>query len=47
MIDGELFCRGFTSPLLRYVTPEESEGVMLEVHKGIYASHIGGEFFGE
>lgn len=41
-IDGEIFHRGFTSPLLRCVTPGEYEGVMAEVHEGICASHIRG-----
>lgn len=42
-IDGELFRQGFTSPLLRCITPDEYEGVMSEVDEGICDSHNGGK----
>ncbi|XP_057425809.1 uncharacterized protein LOC130719190 [Lotus japonicus] len=42
LLDGILFRRGFTSPLLRCLPPEKYEDVMTEVHEGVCASHIGG-----
>ncbi|XP_057444102.1 uncharacterized protein LOC130736278 [Lotus japonicus] len=42
LLDGILFRRGFTSPLLRCLPPEKYENVMTEVHEGVRASHIGG-----
>ncbi|XP_057452622.1 uncharacterized protein LOC130744455 [Lotus japonicus] len=42
LLDGILFRRGFSSPLLRCLLPEKYEVVMIEVHEGVCASHIGG-----
>ncbi|XP_057444348.1 uncharacterized protein LOC130736546 [Lotus japonicus] len=42
LLDGILFRRGFSSPLLRCLPPEKYEAVMAEVHGGVCASHIGG-----
>ncbi|XP_057444480.1 uncharacterized protein LOC130736700 [Lotus japonicus] len=42
LLDGILFRRGFSSPLLRCLPPGKYEGVMTEVHEGVCASHIGG-----
>ncbi|XP_057452361.1 uncharacterized protein LOC130744188 [Lotus japonicus] len=42
LLDGILFRRGFSSPLLRCLPPEKYEAVMTEVHEGVCASHIGG-----
>ncbi|XP_057443195.1 uncharacterized protein LOC130734919 [Lotus japonicus] len=42
LLDGILFRRGFSSPLLRCLPPEKYEVVMTEVHEGVCASHIGG-----
>ncbi|XP_057449686.1 uncharacterized protein LOC130740961 [Lotus japonicus] len=42
LLDGILFRRGFSSPLLRCLPPGKYEAVMAEVHGGVCASHIGG-----
>ncbi|XP_057418426.1 uncharacterized protein LOC130712618 [Lotus japonicus] len=42
LLDGILFRRGFSSPLLRCLPPEKYEAVMTNVHEGVCASHIGG-----
>ncbi|XP_057444150.1 uncharacterized protein LOC130736328 [Lotus japonicus] len=42
LLDGTLFRRGFSSPLLRCLPPGKYETVMAEDHGGVCASHIGG-----
>ncbi|XP_057452608.1 uncharacterized protein LOC130744439 [Lotus japonicus] len=42
LIDGALFRRRFSSPLLRCLPPGKYEAVMAEVHEVVCASHIGG-----
>jgi len=42
LIDGKLFRRGFSRPLLICVTPEVGRQLMSELHEGICGSHVGG-----
>ncbi|XP_027922549.1 uncharacterized protein LOC114180429 [Vigna unguiculata] len=41
LIDGKLFRRGFSRPLLIYVTLEVGRRLMSELHEGICGSHVG------
>lgn len=38
---GDLYRRGFTTPLLKCLTQDLSEYVMNEMHRGIYGMHLG------
>jgi len=38
---GDLYRRGFTTPLLKCLTQDQSEYVMNEMHRGIYGMHLG------
>ena len=40
--NGELFKKGFLTPLLKCITPEKGQEVLEELHSGYCASHIGG-----
>ncbi|RDX91197.1 Retrovirus-related Pol polyprotein from transposon 17.6, partial [Mucuna pruriens] len=42
LIGQQLYRRGFSSPLLRCVDPQEAEYVIKEVHEGVCGTHIGG-----
>ncbi|RDY11236.1 putative protein K02A2.6, partial [Mucuna pruriens] len=42
LVEGRLYRRGFSSPLLKCVGPEEAEYIIKEVHEGICGTHIGG-----
>jgi len=39
---GKLYKMGRATPMLRCLSEEETNLVMLEVHEGVYGSHIGG-----
>ncbi|XP_027903591.1 uncharacterized protein LOC114163480 [Vigna unguiculata] len=41
LIEGELFRRGFSRPLLKFITREQAEYVMQEIHQGICGYHSG------
>jgi hypothetical protein len=41
MVNGRLYKRGFTLPLLKCVSPEEGNYVLREIHEGICGSHSG------
>ena len=41
--DGRLYRRGFSMPLLRFVTKEESKAILAEVHGGECGDHSGGQ----
>ena len=41
-LDDKLCRRGLSAPLLQYVTDEEENYIMREIHKGIYGNHTGG-----
>ncbi|XP_065050236.1 uncharacterized protein LOC135680283 [Musa acuminata AAA Group] len=41
-IDGRLYRRSYSCPLLRCLEPEEAQSVLAEVHDGICGEHIGG-----
>ena len=41
-LDGELFKRGSTIPLLKFLNNQQMHYVMWELHEGIYDLHIGG-----
>ncbi|RDY08493.1 Gypsy retrotransposon integrase-like protein 1, partial [Mucuna pruriens] len=42
IIEGELYRRGFSFPLLRCIEGDKAHYVIKEVHEGICGSHIGG-----
>lgn len=42
IISDKLYKRGYSTPLLRCLTPSEADYVMHEIHEGICGSHIGG-----
>lgn len=41
LIDGDLYRRAFSSPLLKCLTPSKADYVLQEVHKGICGDHMG------
>jgi hypothetical protein len=41
MVNGTLYKRGFTLPLLKCISPEEGNYILREIHEGIYGSHYG------
>ncbi|XP_057732938.1 uncharacterized protein LOC130948245 [Arachis stenosperma] len=41
-IDGKLYRRGFSQPLLRCLNNDEAKEVVDEVHEGVCGNHIGG-----
>jgi len=41
--DGQLYRHGFSTPLLRCVTKEESKTILAEVHRGECGDHSGGQ----
>ncbi|KAL0309597.1 UNVERIFIED_CONTAM: hypothetical protein Sradi_5902000 [Sesamum radiatum] len=42
LLDGELYKRGFSQPLLKCLTPEEGNYVLREIHEEIWGNHLGG-----
>ncbi|RDX84949.1 Retrovirus-related Pol polyprotein from transposon 17.6, partial [Mucuna pruriens] len=42
LVEQRLYRRGFSSPLLKCIDPEEAEYVIKEVHEGVCGTHIGG-----
>ncbi|XP_011102020.1 uncharacterized protein LOC105180058 [Sesamum indicum] len=43
MMDGDLYKRGFSLPLLKCLTSEEGNYVLREIHDGICGNHLGGK----
>jgi hypothetical protein len=41
MVNGTLYKRGFTLPLLKCVSPEEGNYILWEIHEGICGNHSG------
>jgi hypothetical protein len=41
MVNGTIYKKGFTFPLLNCVSPEEENYILLEIHEGICGSHFG------
>jgi hypothetical protein len=41
MVNGMLYKRGFTLPLLKCVSPEEGNYILREIHEGVCGSHSG------
>ncbi|XP_072073807.1 uncharacterized protein [Arachis hypogaea] len=41
-IAGKLYRRGFSQPLLKYLSKDEAKEVMDEIHEGVCGNHIGG-----
>ncbi|XP_016205400.1 uncharacterized protein LOC107645794 [Arachis ipaensis] len=41
-IEGELYRRGFSQPLLKCLNKDEAKEVMDEIHEGVCGNHIGG-----
>ncbi|XP_020203755.1 uncharacterized protein LOC109789254 [Cajanus cajan] len=42
LIAGELYKRGFSSPLLKCLAPDQAQYVIREIHEGICGTHSGG-----
>ena len=42
ILDGELFKRGLTTPLLKCLNSPHEDNIMRELHEGIYGLHTGG-----
>ena len=43
IIDGRLYRRGYSMPLIRCITPENAKELMKEVHEGFCGDHAGGQ----
>ncbi|GMH31289.1 hypothetical protein Nepgr_033132 [Nepenthes gracilis] len=43
VVDGRLYRRGYSTPYLRCLSPEEADYALGEVHLGICGSHVGGK----
>jgi hypothetical protein len=41
IVNGALYRRGFTLPLLKYISPEEGNYIIWQIHEGICRSHSG------
>lgn len=41
LIDGVLYRRGYTLPLLRCLTNKETYYVLREIHEGVYRNYYG------
>ncbi|KAJ8479929.1 hypothetical protein OPV22_023656 [Ensete ventricosum] len=41
IIDGRLYRRGFSRPLLRCLNPTEAQTTLAEIHEGICGDHVG------
>ena len=41
IVDGTLYRRGHSLPLLRCVLPEEAKAILQEIHKGFCGDHVG------
>ncbi|KAJ8477085.1 hypothetical protein OPV22_020812 [Ensete ventricosum] len=41
IIDGRLYRRGFSRPLLRCLNPTEAQTTLAEIHEGICGNHVG------
>ncbi|XP_062118831.1 uncharacterized protein LOC133832510 [Humulus lupulus] len=46
MMEGVLYRRGYSMPLLRCVTPDQSKNLLVEVHEGFCGDHAGGQIWG-
>ena len=42
ILDGKLYRRGYSMPLLRCVTPPEAKKIIEEIHEGFCGDHTGG-----
>lgn len=42
LVDGILYRRGFTLPLLKCLSKDEAAYVLKEIHEGVCGSHSGG-----
>lgn len=43
IIEGQLYKRSFSLPLLKYITPEQGMTVLKDIHKGVCENHIMGQ----
>ncbi|GMH29516.1 hypothetical protein Nepgr_031359 [Nepenthes gracilis] len=41
VVDGQLYRRGYSTPYLRCLSPDEADYALGEVHLGICGSHVG------
>ena len=42
IVEGRLYRRGYSMPLLRCVTPPEAKKILEEIHEGFCGDHTGG-----
>ena len=45
MVDGVLYRRGYSLPLLRCITPDQSKNLLAEVHEGFVEIMLGGRVY--
>ena len=45
VMEGILYRRGYSMPLLRCVTPNQSKNLLAEVHEGLCSDHDGGRAY--
>ena len=43
LYDDKLYMRGYSMPLLKYVTPTDAKYIMREIHEGTYGNHARGK----
>lgn len=43
LVDGVLYWRGYSTPLLRCVLFEEAHYILVEIHEGVCGNHLGGK----
>ena len=43
LYDGQLYRRGFSTPLLKCVDLVEGNYILQEIHEGVYGNHSGGQ----
>ena len=42
LMDGQLYKRSFSLPLLKCLLPSDTKYALQEVHDGLYGNHLGG-----
>ena len=44
LLKNQLYRRGYSMPLLKCVSPDQSIYIMIEIHEGVCRGHLGGQF---
>ena len=42
LYDGQLYKRGFSTPLLKFIEEEDADYILREIHEGVCENHFGG-----